>query len=109
MQLAGGVNYGGKTALSNTAANAGGLTASAANIRAGFELFANPDNYSVDFVLMGSANYNLAEAQSVALKAIDVAERRKDALAFISPYRKAIISDAAAGAVTVNSDADIYE
>jgi len=107
MQLAGGVNYGGKTGLTNTAGNSGGLTASAANIRGGFELFANPDNYPVDFVLMGSANLNLAEAQSVALKAIDVAERRKDALAFISPYRKAIINDAAAGSVTVNSDVDI--
>ncbi len=107
MQLGGGVNYGGKTGTTNTAANSGGLTASAANIRAGFEVFANPDNYPVDFVLMGSANYNLAEAQSVALKAIDVAERRKDALAFISPYRKAIINDAAAGSVTVNSDVDI--
>lgn len=107
MQLAGGINYGGKTGLTNTAANSGGLTATAANVRAGFELFANPDNYPVDFVLMGSANYNLAEAQAVALKAIDVAERRKDALAFISPYRKAIINDAAAGSVTVNSDTDI--
>ena len=107
MQLAGGINYGAKTGVTNTAANGGGLTASAANIRAGFELFANADNYPVDFVLMGSANYGLAEAQAVALKAIDVAERRKDALAFISPYRQAIISDAAAGSVTVNSDTDI--
>jgi len=107
MALTGGVNYGGKTGTTNTAANAGGLTASAANIRAGFELYGNADNYDVDFVLMGSANLDEAEAQSVALKAIDVAERRKDAIAFVSPYRKAIVSDAAAGSVTVNSDTDI--
>ena len=107
MALTGGVNYGGKTGTTNTAGNAGGLTASAANIRAGFELYANADNYDVDFVLMGSANLDEAEAQSVALKAIDVAERRKDAIAFVSPYRKAIVSDAAAGSVTVNSDTDI--
>ena len=109
MALTGGVNYGGKTGTTNTAANSGGLTASAGKIRAGFELYSNADNEDVDFILMGSANLDETEAQAVALKAIDVAERRKDAIAFVSPYRKAIVNDAAAGSVTVNSDTDITD
>jgi len=38
---------------------------------------------------MGSAGYAKEEAQALANKCIAVAEARKDAVAFISPYRGA--------------------
>lgn len=56
---------------------------------------------------MGSANYAKESAQSLANKLISVAEERKDAVAFISPYRLAFLNDSTVGSVTVNSAADI--
>jgi phage tail sheath protein FI len=58
---------------------------------------------------MGSANYAKENAQALANKCIAVAEARKDALAFISPYRLAFLNDGTAGSVTVNSDSDITD
>ena len=42
---------------------------------------------------MGSADYTKEQAQALGNKLIAVAETRQDALAFISPYRGAFISD----------------
>ena len=42
---------------------------------------------------MGSAGYRKEDAQALANKCIAVAEARKDAVAFISPYRGAAITD----------------
>ena len=60
---------------------------------------------------MGSAGYGKEEAQALANKCIAVAEARKDAIAFISPYRGAAITDVGAGTnnvkdrvATINSD-----
>ena len=58
---------------------------------------------------MGSANYEKETAQSLANKLIAVAEERKDAIAFISPYRRAFLTDTSAGSVTVNSDSVITD
>jgi phage tail sheath protein FI len=57
---------------------------------------------------MGSAAYTKENAQALANKLISVAELRKDAVAFISPYRAAALTDTSSQtAVTVNSAADI--
>ena len=85
----------------------GGLTASVAKLATGYKLFENADNYAVDFLLMGSANHVKTEAQSLANQVIAVADIRKDALAFISPYRGAFLTDTSVGSVTVNSDETI--
>jgi phage tail sheath protein FI len=59
---------------------------------------------------MGSAGYAKETAQALANKLISVAELRKDALAFISPYRGAALTDTSSQtAVTVNSAADITD
>ena len=89
LTLAGGTNYNAKTDLETATA----LSPSVANLSAGYEVLENPDEYDVDFILQGSGNYTKEEAQSIALKAIDIAERRKDAIAFCSPYRGAIFND----------------
>ena len=85
----------------------GGLTASVSKLATGYKLFENADNYAVDFLLMGSANHVKTEAQSLANQVIAVADIRKDALAFISPYRGAFLTDTSVGSVTVNSDETI--
>jgi hypothetical protein len=98
--LSGGANYDGGTDLNS----AGSLTSGLDDIVSGYTLFENTENYRVDFVLMGSANYPKETAQALANKCIAVAESRKDAVAFISPYRQAFLVDNTVGTVTVNDD-----
>jgi phage tail sheath protein FI len=98
--LSGGVNYNGQTSLSQS----GTLTASLGELRDGYDLFANTENVKIDFLLMGSAGYSKESAQELANKIISVAELRKDAIAFISPYRGAALTDTLVDTeVTVNS------
>ena len=98
--LSGGTNYDGGTDLGS----AGSLTSGLDDIVSGYTLFENTENYRVDFVLMGSANYPKETAQALANKCVAVAEARKDAVAFISPYRQAFLVDNTVGTVTVNDD-----
>jgi len=101
-----GVNYHGSDDITST----GALTASVGKLAESYDLFENTDNFKVDFLLMGSANYNIYDAQALAEKLISVAELRKDAIAFISPYRGAAITDTANQTeVTVRSAADITD
>jgi hypothetical protein len=101
-----GASYGGKTGLSST----GALTSGLDGLVTGYGLFENTEKYDVDFILMGSAGYGKEEAQALANKCIAVAEARQDAIAFISPYRGAAITDTTNDReVTVRSDADITE
>jgi len=103
LTLSGGKNYDGSSDVEAS----GALTATLGNLKTGYDLFENTDNYDIDFLLMGSANYDANTASELANKLISIAELRQDALAFISPYRLAFLNDAAAGSVTVNSDATI--
>lgn len=101
-----GVDYNGSAGITST----GALTATVGKISTGYDLFENSDNFKVDFLLMGSANYNIYDAQALAEKLISVAELRKDAVAFISPYRGAALTDTSTDTeVTVRSDADITD
>ena len=97
--LAGGLNYGGKTNTNTDGALNSGLD----DIITGLTAFENTEEYEVDFILMGSANYPKEQAQALANKCIAVAEARKDAVAFVSPYRQAFLSDNTVGTVTVNN------
>jgi hypothetical protein len=101
--LANGKNY--DTGTDITAS--GALQADLNKLVTGYSLFENTENYSVDFLLMGSANYEKETAQALANKLISVADLRKDAIAFISPYRKAFLTDTIAGSVTINDDETI--
>jgi len=99
--LEGGKNYDGLEDIDK----AGSLDVGVGDIAAGYNNFESDDETNVDFLLMGSSSYTEAEAQSLANKLIAVAELRKDAIAFISPYRSSQITDSGAGAqVTINSN-----
>lgn len=103
--LSGGKNYDGGTSLTAS----GSLTSTISKLSTGYALFENTDNYKINFLLMGSANYAKESAQALANKVIAVAEARKDAIAFISPYRQAFLNDSSVGTVTVNSDDTITD
>jgi hypothetical protein len=105
LTLSGGTNYNGGSDITVS----GSLTSTIGNLSSGYDLFANSEEYEVDFLLMGSANYPKESAQSLANKLISVAEERKDAVAFISPYRLAFLNDSSVGTVTVNSSATITD
>ena len=105
--LAGGLNYNGQTGIST----AGALTADLGELKDGYDLFENTEEIKVDFLLMGSAGYAKEIAQELANKLISVAELRKDAIAFITPYRGAALADnptqGAITAITINAPEDI--
>ena len=99
LTLGGGLNYGGKTDVSTAGALYSGLD----DIISGLTRFENTEEYEVDFILMGSANYGIDDAAALANKCVAVAEARKDAVAFVSPHRGAFITDNQVGSVTVEN------
>ena len=103
--LTGGKNYNGQTGIQT----AGAMKASVGGITAGYDLFENKEEFDIDFLLMGSANYPEYEAQAIANKLISIAEIRKDVVAFISPYRGAFLNDSSVGSGTLNSAPDITD
>jgi len=104
--IANGKNYAGVSTITDTGALDCGLD----DLVGGYTLFENDTNVDVDFLLMGSAKGGEYAARALATKLISVAELRKDAVAFISPYRGAMISDSEEqDAVQVLSDADITD
>ena len=53
-------------------------------LAAGYDLFLNNDDYDINFVLMGGAGYERTSAQALASKVINIADTRKDCVAFVS-------------------------
>ena len=105
--LGGGLDYNGTAGIVTSVS--GSLTATLASLTSGYQKFLNSELYQINFLLMGSANYDQASAQALASQLIAVAEERKDSVAFISPYRQAFLNDTSSGSVTINSDATITD
>ena len=104
--LGGGWNYDGGGNVEDVGALSPGLN----GLVSGYKLFENTEKYNADFILMGSAGYAKEDAQALANKCIAVAEARKDAVAFISPYRGAAITDTSDDrAVNINLDETITD
>ena len=103
LTLEGGVNYNGQTGIGT----AGALDATVGDLSTGYDIFANTEEYEVDFLLMGGAAGTQEDAQALASKVISVAEGRQDALAFVSPGRTTQLTETVAGQYAVKSDADI--
>jgi len=102
--LAGGLNYDGTSDLSAT----GALAAGVGDLAAGYDIFMNNDDYDINFVLMGGAGYERTSAQALASKVINVADTRKDCVAFVSPCRSEMLTTSGSG-YTVKSAADITQ
>tara|TARA_B100001059_G_scaffold114966_1_gene115279 strand:+ start:9405 stop:11576 length:2172 start_codon:yes stop_codon:yes gene_type:complete len=104
LTLAGGLNYDGTADLDAT----GSLAASTGDLAAGYDLFLNNDDYDINFVLMGGAGYERTSAQALASKVINIADTRKDCVAFVSPCRSELLTTSGSG-YTVKSAADITQ
>ena len=100
-----GKNYGGTADTTE----AGSFTVTIGDLGTGYDLFENPEETDVDFLLMGSSNYTKEESQALANKIISIAELRKDAIAFVSPNRGSFLNDTASGSVTVFSNSQITD
>lgn len=101
--LSQGKNYNDKSTVTEDTA----LKVDLGDVVSGYGLFENESEVDVDFLLMGSAAYDEPTARALATKLIQVAEIRKDAVAFISPYRSSIITDTSTDtADTINSVED---
>ena len=85
---------------------AGALDSTKADINGGYDLLSNTEEYDIDFLIQGSASYGKEAAQALASKLISVAESRKDAIAFISPYRGAFLSESADNTTNTINSAD---
>ena len=105
VKLSGGSNYGSQ----GTITSSGALNATLPSLVSGYGLLENADEYEVDFLIMGTAAFGKEESQALANKLIAVAETRKDAVAFISPYRKAFITDTSVGSVTIEDSETITD
>ena len=101
--LSNGKDYGGATGITTNA----GLSVNVGDLATGYDLFENPDEYDIDFLLMGSGAHGKEETQAVAQKIIAIAEERKDVVAFVSPYRQAFLADGAS--ISLNSAATITD
>ena len=102
--MGGGTNYDAGTSIDDN----GALAASLSKIVNGYNLFSNTEKYTVDFLLMGSANYTKDEAAALGSLLSGIATRRKDAVAFISPYRGAFLTESSTNdSNTIVNDDDI--
>jgi len=99
--LTGGKNYNGISTI--TEANALNLDIGA--LSEAYDYLRNPDEIDVDFLLLGCANHGKYETQALSNKLIEIAEFRKDAIAFLSPYRGSFLSASGAGeSLQLNTD-----
>ena len=81
--LTGGVDY----------SSTGGMAPAFGDIISSYEIFRNPAEYSINFLINGpSSGASIFEAQSKANTLISIAEERKDCIAVISPYKSGVLN-----------------
>ena len=86
--LAGGKNYNGVTDINATNA----LNLDIGALSEAYDYLKNPEEIDVDFLLQGCSNHGKNETQALGNKLIEIAEFRKDAIAFLSPWRGCFLS-----------------
>jgi len=98
-QNAAGVNFGSSGNKSYSLSNgfdyssaSGGMSVTLSDILNSYELFRNPAEYDLNFIVSGpDGGSTIFEAQAKANRLIDIAEARKDCIACISPRRTGVI------------------
>ena len=90
--LGGGVDY----------SSTNGMTATLGDLFTSYNLFANPDEIAVDYLIMGPGLGNKFESQAKANQLISIANNRKDCIAVVSPHRADVIQGD--GGPITNSD-----
>jgi len=70
----------------------GGYDISLSDVLNGYEVFRNPSEISLNFLICGaSGGDTIYESQAKANRLIDIAEARKDCVATISPHRSGVV------------------
>jgi len=98
-QAATGVNFGvvGSTSFTfasgyDYSSSSGGYDISLSDTLNGYEVFRNPAELSLNFLICGSSGGDtIFESQAKANRLIDIAESRKDCVATISPHRAGVV------------------
>lgn len=81
----------------------GGMEATLGNINNGYEVFRNPAEYDVNFLIMGpSGGSTIYQSQAKANLLISIAEERKDCIAVISPHKNDVVNVASSSDQTNN-------
>ena len=80
----------------------GGYTATLGDLSASYDLFANKDEQTVDFLINGPGLSVEEESQAKANKLISIANDRKDCIAVISPDRANVVNVTSAADQTNN-------
>jgi hypothetical protein len=71
----------------------GSLKATLGELLNAYDLFADPDEIAIDYLLMGPGLEEKLESQAKAQNLIAIAEDRKDCIACISPHRTDVLGD----------------
>jgi len=74
-----------------------------AEITSGYNQFSDVENIRIDFILNGPGLSTRTDSITKAQNVINIASTRKDCVAFVSPYRAAVVG---AGATSVTSQRD---
>lgn len=71
--------------------NEGQYKAELGNLINGYAMFEDPNESDIRFILQGGGSLSKEEEQAKAQKLINIAENRKDCVAFISPSRDSLV------------------
>ena len=71
----------------------GGMSISLADVLSSYEVFKNPAEYNINFILSGpSGGSTIFDAQAKANALISISENRKDCITTVSPWRAGVIN-----------------
>lgn len=88
--VAGNETYTFTTGVDYSAGNS--MAADLGDIVAGYEIFRNPAEYDIDYLIMGpSGGTSIFESQAKATALMSIADERKDCMAVVSPHRADIV------------------
>ncbi len=73
-----------------------GYNVDAGDLTSGYDYFADTEAINLDYVLAGPLLSTRVDSITVAQKCINIASSRKDCMAFVSPYKAAVIGTLAA-------------
>ena len=77
-----------------------GYSVTAGDLNGGYDLFADTESINLDFIIAGPLLSTRVDSISVAQKVVNIASARKDCMAFVSPYKGAVI-----GTLATSTDA----
>ncbi len=115
-QNATGLNFGFVGSKTYTLLNAfdyssasGGMSVSTAEVMSSYEVFKNPAEYSVNYIMMGPSEASTKiQAQAKANYLISLTEERKDCIVTISPFKTGVVNVTSTDTQTSNI-VDFYD